>query len=300
MPDTLAQNAAPANAARGTARKANIEAHSAVPIPTPPGLAHKLLTSLVPPILAGILVILLYAMVRSSLPTHRQFLMPSAQGLWDLAFAVPGFVPELLSRSVTTMAIAVTGLALSISFGCLMGIVMFRFLFLEKAIFPYLVVLQSVPVLAIVPLIQSALGFGFMPKVLIVALFTFFAVPTTLLLGLKSVDKNILNLFKLQGATWRTTLIKACLPSAGPTLFAGFSISGSLAVIAAITSELFFLSGEGGLGQLLMNSKIDFKYEQMYAALIAASVLSIAVYLFFKWLGNRLFSHWHEASEKRQ
>ena len=284
----------------GKHRRANIESHEATPVAPPPSVTRRLVTNLVPPILAGILVILAYAWVRSGLPPHRQFLMPSGTGIWELAFGIPDFVLELLRRSVTTMAIAVTGLGLSISFGCVMGIVMFRFLFLEKAIFPYLVVLQSVPVLAIVPLIQSALGFGFMPKVLIVALFTFFAVPTTLLLGLKSVDRNILNLFKLQNASWWVTLRRACLPFAGPTLFAGFSISGSLAVIAAITSELFFLSGEGGLGQLLMNAKIDFKYEQMYAALIMASVLSIAVYLFFKWLGNRLFSHWHEASGKQQ
>jgi len=278
--------------------KTNIEAFAPHPVEERPGLGRKLMVTLLPPLVMGILIVILYTITRNNLPPHRQFLMPSAEGLWTLAFGIADFRWELVWRTGTTMAIAMTGLGLSILFGVLVAIVMFRFLVLEKAILPYLVALQSVPVMAIIPLIQSALGFGFAPKVLIVALFTFFAIPTTLLLGLKSVDRNIVNLFKLQNASWGVMLLKAGLPSAAPTLFAGFKIAGSLAVIAAIVSELFFLSGEGGLGQLLMNSKIDFKYEQMYAALIVASALSIAVYLAFNWVGNRLFSHWHESSEK--
>ncbi len=281
-----------------TVKRPVVESYAPQPVPAPPTLAQKLMTNLLPPVLLGLLVLVAYALVRNSLPPHRQFLMPSATGLWELALGLPDFRVELVRRTGVTIGIAVTGIALTIPTAIVIGIVMFRFYVLEKAIFPFLVALQSVPVMAIIPLIQSALGFGLAPKVLIVVLFTFFAIPTTLLLGLKSVDKNILNLFRLQGASWWVMLRKACFPSAAPTLFAGLKISGSMAVIAAIVSELFFLSGEGGLGQLLMNSKIDFKYEQMYAALIAASILSISVYLLFNWLGNRLFSHWHESSQK--
>ncbi|MCX8998382.1 ABC transporter permease subunit [Rhizobiaceae bacterium BDR2-2] len=280
--------------------KANVERFDAVPLPVAPPVWKRLAASLMPPVLLGLLIVAVYALLRDSLPPHRQFLMPSAEGLWTQAFGIAAFRQELAERALFTIGIALSGLAVSIPAGILIGIVMFRFLVLEKAVFPYLVALQSIPVMAIIPLIQSALGFGFLPKVLIVALFTFFAIPTTLLLGLKSVDRNILDLFRLQNASWGVMLRKAGLPSAAPTLFAGLRISGSLAVIAAIVSELFFLSGPGGLGQLLMNAKIDFNYEQMYAALIVASALSIAVYLIFNWLGNRLFSHWHESSERQR
>ena len=283
-----------------TARRAQVERFSPVPLPASPGLARQIARSLLPPLLLGIIIVAVYAFVRSGLPAHRQFLMPSAEGLWSQAFGIAAFRQELMERALTTISIAVSGLAVSIPVGILLGIVMFRFYALERAVFPYLVALQSIPIMAVIPLIQSALGFGFLPKVLIVALFTFFAIPTTLLLGLKSLDRNILDLFRLQNAGWWIMLRKAGLPSAAPTLFAGLRISGSLAVIAAIVSELFFLSGKGGLGQLLMNAKIDFKYEQMYAALIIASALSIAVYLLFNWLGNRLFAHWHESSERQR
>ena len=267
------------------------------PVPPAPsrGAPTRTLAALLPPVLMGLALLALYAWLRSGLEPHRQFLMPDARGLWIEAFSRPDVLRELVTRALTTISIAIAGLCVSIPFGIVLGIVMFRFHVMERAFFPYLVALQSIPILAIIPLLQSALGFGFLPKVLIVALFTFFAIPTTLLLGLKSVDRGIIDLFKLQGADWLVMLRKAGFPSAAPALFAGLRISAGLAVIGAIVSELFFLAGRGGLGQMLINAKIDFKYEQMYAALIASSALSIGVYLFFSWLGNRLFSAWHES-----
>ncbi|WP_172299398.1 ABC transporter permease [Pseudoruegeria sp. HB172150] len=280
-------------------RSARTQTYKPVPVTPPPGPVKRFVSAVVPPVIMGLLLIGLYAWVRSQLPPHRLFLMPSAQGLWEQAFSKPEVLQELWERSLVTISIAVCGLAVSIPLGMAIGIVMFRFHVMERAVFPYLVALQSIPILAIIPLIQSALGFGFLPKVLIVALFTFFAVPTTLLLGLKSQDPGILNLFRLQGAGWRKMLWKAGLPSAAPALFAGFRISTSMAIIGAVTSELFFLAGKGGLGQMLINAKTEFKYEQMYAALIASSALSIGIFLIFTWVGNLLFSSWHESASRR-
>jgi NitT/TauT family transport system permease protein len=276
-------------------RKLAVERYLAKPLAARPGVSQRFAAALLPPLLMGVLVVIAYIWTRSGLETHRQFLMPTLEGLWTQAFSQPAVLGQLFNAAVTTLSIALAGLAISIPIGMLLGVVMFRFQVMEKAIFPYLVALQSIPILAIIPLLQSALGFGFLPKVLIVALFTFFSIPTTLLLGLKSVDRSIIDLFRLQKAGWPTMLIKAGFPSAAPTLFAGLRISAGLAVIGAIVSELFFLSGPGGLGQMLINAKIDFKYEQMYAALLVSSVLSISVYLLFSWLGNRLFSEWHES-----
>ncbi|MBL8551288.1 MAG: ABC transporter permease subunit [Hyphomonadaceae bacterium] len=250
-----------------------------------------------PPVLLGAALAALYAWARSGLEEHRRFLMPGWSDLWTGAFASEPVRAELFRAAGVTAQIALTGLAITIPIGMLLGVLMFRWRFAERAAFPYLVALQSIPILAIIPLIQSLLGFGFVPKVLIVALFTFFAIPTTLLLGLKSLDPGIIDLFRLQGASWRTTLLKAGLPASLPALFAGLRISAGLAVIGAIVSELFFVSGDGGLGQMLINTKIDFQYEQMYAALIVSSAMSIGVYLFFSWLGRRLFSSWHDAGE---
>ena len=255
---------------------------------------------ILPPLLLGIALALLYFYARSGLEEYRRFLMPDPQSLWEGAFASAPVRAELARAAGVTATIALIGLGISIPVGMLLGIFMFRSAWIERAVSPYLVMLQSIPVLAIIPLIQSLLGFGMLPKVLIVALFTFFAIPTTLLLGLKSLDPGIKELFRLEGAGWATTLLKAGLPSALPSLFAGLRISASLAVIGAIVSELFFVSGDGGLGQMLINTKIDFLYEQMYAALIVSAAMSMGVYLFFGWLGQKLFAHWHQSGTEGQ
>lgn len=261
--------------------------------PRPPRRRGARLLAIVPALVLGVALAALYLYARGALEDYRRFLMPSPGDLWTGAFASPAVRAELLRAAWVTARIALGGLAISIPVGIVLGVLMFRSRWIERAVSPYLVALQSIPVLAIIPLLQSLLGFGFLPKVLIVALFTFFAIPTTLLLGLKSLDPGIRDLFRLEGAGWFTTLRKAGMPFALPTLFAGLRISASLAVIGAIVSELFFVSGDGGLGQMLINAKIDFLYEQMYAALIVSAAMSMAVYLSFGWLGQRLFAHWH-------
>jgi NitT/TauT family transport system permease protein len=254
---------------------------------------------LAPPLALGLCLAGLYAWGQQSLEEHRRFLMPGADAIWRGGFGDPLIRAELLRAALVTAHIALAGLAISIPIGVALGVAMFRWRVAERAMFPYLVALQSIPILAIIPLLQALLGFGFLPKALIVALFTFFAIPTTLLLGLKSLDSAILDLFRLHQAGWRVMLFKAGLPSAMPALFAGLRISAGLAVIGAIVSELFFISGDGGLGQLLVNAKIDFQYEKMYAGLIVSAAMSIAVYLVFGWLGRALFAKWH-SSETRE
>lgn len=267
--------------------------HKAEPPVSPPGWPRRAAQTLLPPLLLGLAIVALYGWTRLQLPDYRRFLMPSGEGLWTMAFSRPEVRAELAERALVTISIALAGLGVSIPIGIGLGILMFRLRVAERAVFPYLVALQSIPVLAIIPLIQSALGFGFLPKVLIVALFTFFSIPTTLLLGLKALDRSVIDLFAMQNANWWVMLRKAGFPSAAPSLFAGLRISAGLAVIGAIVSELFFLSGPGGLGQMLINAKVEFKYEQMYAALIVSSALSISVYLLFNLLGNLLFSKWY-------
>jgi NitT/TauT family transport system permease protein len=270
--------------------------HRGRPLPAVHPRWRRLLALVGPPLLLGLALAGLYGWGRSGLEDYRRFLMPGLRDLWSGAFADPAVLAELGRAALETAKIALVGLAISIPMGLAIGMLAFRWRWAERAVFPYMVALQAIPILAIVPLLQSLLGFGFLPKVLIVTLFTFFPIPTTLLLGLRSVEPGVLDLFRLQGASWRTTLIKAALPAATPSLFAGLKIAAGMAVIGAIVSELFFVSGDGGLGQLLINAKIDFQFEKLYAGLIVSSAMSIAVYLAFGALGRRLFAHWHPSA----
>lgn len=261
--------------------KATPERYSGMPHKLPARKAVALVTQIWPPLMFGVIIVVGYVMLRNSLPPHRQFLLPGASDMWTQALSRPDFLLILGQAALITLTVALVGLSVSILFGLSMGLLMFRYKIAERAVFPYLVILQSVPILAIVPLMQIAFGFGFLPKMLVVVLLTFFALPTTFLVGLRSVDAGLVDLLRVYGASWWTILRKAGLPAAARTLFAGLRIAAALAIIGAIVSELFFLSGPGGLGQLIVNSKLDFKYEQMYAALIVASALSLSVYGLF-------------------
>ena len=248
----------------------------------------------------GAILVLAYWYFSARLPEHRKFLMPSYGEIWREGLTDSEHSGELWSGFLLTARIAFQGLAISILLGCILGILMFRFRWLERANYPFLVALQSVPILAIVPLMQVAFGFGTWPKTMVCVIISFFPIPTTLLLGLRAIDQDMVDLFRLQKASWLTTLRKLALPGASPALFAGLRISAGLSVVGAIVGELFFRGGEDGLGQLIISYRTELQYPAMYAALLWSSALSISVYVFFSWLGNRLFSAWHESGEIRR
>lgn len=262
-----------------------------------PGFARRQANTVLPPLLMGLALLGVYWFFHHRLSSNRKFLMPWFGDIWSKGLADGDTIGELWGGLKLTAQLAFFGLTISIAIGVLLGVLMFRFRWLERANYPFLVALQSVPILAIVPLIQVAFGYGLWPKTMVCVIISFFPIPTTLLLGLRSVDQGMVNLFRLQGASWFTTLRKLALPNAMPTLFAGLRISSGLSVIGAIVGELFIRGGKDGLGSLLVQYRIEVHYEQMYAALVWSSLLSISVYVAFTVLGNRLFRSWHESGE---
>ncbi len=261
------------------------------------GLGTKIL-SWWPPVVLGTIFVGVYLLARLRLIEAKRFLLPSLSEHWNDGIGDPEVLGELAGRLWITSQIAIYGLAASIFLGMLIGIVMFQFNIAERAFYPFLVTLQSVPILAVAPLLQQLFGFGLVPKIVVAFIISFFPIPTTLLLGLKSVPQGLIDVFKLKGASSFTILRKVGIPSAMPSLFAGFRISAGLSVIGAIVGELFFRTGDGGLGQMLINSKIEFRYPQMYAALFASAGFAVSVYLVFNWVGSRLFNSWHESGEQ--
>ena len=262
-----------------------------------PNWLRRQLSPAGPPFVMLCVLLGVYWFFHNRLSHNRKFLMPWFGDIWSKGLTDSKTISELWGGLQVTGRLAFQGLAISIVLGGLIGIAMFRFRWLERANYPFLVALQAVPVLAIVPLIQVAFGYGYTPKTIVCVIISFFPIPTTLLLGLRSVDQGMVNLFRLQGASWFTTLRKLALPNAMPTLFAGLRISSGLSVIGAIVGELFVRGGTDGLGSLLVEYRIDVHYEKMYAALIWCSLLSIVVYIFFTALGNRLFRSWHESGD---
>lgn len=255
------------------------------------------LATVLPAVCALAIVVAIWQLVSTQLISHqRQFLLPTpakvvSQGLLD------GRTMNQIGSSLwLTTRLSLFGLAVAIVLGVALGMLMFRFRWAERASYPYLVALQAVPVLAIAPLMTVAFGYSFWAKSIIVVIIAFFPIPTTLLLGMKSVDRGLIDLFQLAGAGWATRLRKLCLPNALPSLFTGLRISAGLSVIGAIVGELFFQQGNPGLGQRIYAYQTNMQYPQLYTAIIFSSLLGIAIFSLFGWIGHRAVRSWHESA----
>lgn len=261
-----------------------------------PSRTGQVLVTVAPPVVILALIIGAWYFLSYRLPDHRRFLLPPPHRVLQEGVFDGAIFGETMSSMWLTTRLALTGLAIAIALGMALGIAMFRAKLIERAVYPYLVVMQALPILAITPLMIIAFGSGAVSKVIVCVIISFFPIPTNLLLGMKSVDRGMVELFKLHGTSWRTRLRKLYLPAAMPALFTGFRISAGLSVIGAIVGELFFQQGAPGLGLRLVEYRQRLMYEQLYSCLIWSSLLGISTFLFFGWLGNRVVRSWHESA----
>ena len=204
----------------------------------------------------------------------------------------------LLSGLYWTARVALIGLAIAIVLGVSLAIIMSQARWLERSIWPYLVAMQAIPILALVPIIGSIFGFEIPSRIFVCVLIAMFPIVSNTLFGLLSADRGQHDLFTLHHVSRGTRLRKLQLPNAMPTIFAGFRIAAGLSVIGAIVGEIFFKRGDKGVGILLDSYRSRAQFPQMYGALILAAALGIAVFLVFGWLGNLVVGRWYESTRK--
>ena len=151
----------------------------------------------------------------------------------------------------------------------------------ERAIFPYMVTLQAIPILAIVPLIGFWFGYGTKSRVFVCVIISIFPIIVNTLFGLQSADRGMHDLFTLHHANRDTRLRKLMFPAALPAIFAGLRISAGLSVIGAVVGDFFFGQGESGIGQLLKRYAVQLDGEELLAAVIMTSLLGVVVFWTF-------------------
>jgi NitT/TauT family transport system permease protein len=173
---------------------------------------------------------------------------------------------------------------------------------LEMSLFPYAVVLQVTPIVAIAPLIIIWVGDIGLSLLICAWIVAFFPILSNTILGLNSVDHNLLNLFQMYGASRWQTLRHLRLPAALPYFLGGLKISGGLALIGAVVAE--FVAGTGGsasgLAYRILESGYQLKIPRMFAALIMISLSGIGIFLITSWISNRLLRSWHESAVRRE
>jgi len=246
-----------------------------------------------PPIGTGLLILgVWYFVSYFILDPKRRFLLRPPHEVWTVGFANGDNFSEMMTGLWATSKTAFWGLLVAIILGFLLAIIMSQAKFVERAIFPYAVVLQAIPILAIVPLIGFWFGYGFMPRVFICVIISLFPIIVNTLFGLLSADSGMHDLLTLHHAGRWTRLRKLMFPAALPAIFAGLRISAGLSVIGAIVGDFYFGQGAVGIGQLLKRYAARIQGEQLLAAVIVSSALGVIVFGFFGWLANRVIGRW--------
>ncbi len=227
------------------------------------------------------------------LDPDRRFLLPAPH----VVFGVFGDektradVAEALWNSAT---VALVGLAIAIAIGVLWAIAMSQARWVERSLFPYAVILQSIPILAVVPLIGFWFGYDFAARVIVCVLIALFPMVSNTLFGLQSVDRSQRELFKLQGASRWTILAKLEFPTATPAIFAGMRISAGLSVVGAIVGDFFFQRGTPGIGSLIAKYQSRLQSPELFASVIVAALFGVVIFTFFGWLARRAVGKWYD------
>ncbi len=222
------------------------------------------------------------------------FLVPYPHLILKALFAEPLFTPQLLTALGNTALASVTGLAIAIVIGVVWAVLMVQARWVESSLFPYAVILQCIPILALVPLIGSLFGYDFPSRVIVTVLIALFPMVSNTLFGLQSVDRGQMELFQLQGAGRLTTLVKLRFPAALPAIFIGLRTAAGLSVIGAIVGDQFFQRGPGGLGVLIQVESQRVNGAEMFAAILVASAFGVAVFLFFGFLARFAIGKWFD------
>jgi NitT/TauT family transport system permease protein len=230
------------------------------------------------------------------LDPDRRFLVPPPHAVIQVAFLDPDNLQELLAALWLSTKVAFAGLLVAIVVGVLLAVAMSQARWIERSLYPYAVLTETIPVLALVPLFGFWFGFGNFSRVLVVVIFCIFPIIANTLFGLQSVDQEHHDLFTLHRASRLTRLWKLELPAALPSIFTGLRIAAGLAVIGAIVGDFFFRQGDPGIGILIDLYRARLESELLFAAIILSSLLGVIVFWFFGFLARRVVGHWHQSA----
>ncbi|MBL8582601.1 MAG: ABC transporter permease [Rhizobiaceae bacterium] len=210
--------------------------------------------------------------------------------------------PLLFSSLLVTLKITFLGLLLAMIGGVGLAVLFAQSKWVEMSFFPFAIVLQVTPIVAIFPLINIYVDNQTAKLLLCAWIVAFFPILSNTTLGLNSVDRNLLDLFKLNGATRWQQLWMLRLPAAMPYFLGGLKIAGGLSLIGAVVAE--FVAGAGGQSSGLASRIIEAGYRlnapRLFAALILISFTGIVIFLIMTLVSHLVLRNWHESALRRE
>jgi len=251
------------------------------------------LTAYLPAAAALALLVLLWQLLASS-PLVPGYLLPAPT---EVLSALVADRALLLQHSAITLQEALIGLAVGVALGFIAAVAMYALPLLRRALYPLLVISQTIPTVAIAPLLVLWFGYEMLPKIILIVLTTFFPITVGLLAGFAGADRDGVTLLKAMGATRLQIFRFALLPAALPQFFAGLRIAAAYAVVGAVISE--WLGGFGGLGVYMTRVRKAFAFDKMFAVIILIALLSLALMGLVALLERRALPHLHIDKEER-
>lgn len=236
---------------------------------------------IIPPLIAVIVIILFWNYISDS-GIVPSFMMPSPLKVWK---ALINDWSILLGHAATTLREAGIGLAIGIALSFIISIIMDSCRPVYNALYPIVIVTQTIPSIAIAPLLTLWMGYGMTPKIVLIVITTFFPVTVGLLDGFKAADPDAVKLLRAMGAGPVKRFIHIKLPYSLGYFFSGLKISVAYSVVAAVISE--WLGGSSGLGVFMTRVRKSFAYDRMFALIIFISAVSLLLMLavtILKWL----------------
>lgn len=250
------------------------------------------LASMLPPLIPFMVVtVAVEFLVRQGLV--RGYLLPAPTSVFRAMAESAG---ELSHALLETSEGALAGFALSTLGGIAIAVFLSSSRTIQKAFYPYAVFFQTVPVIAIAPLLVIWFGYGLQTVIASAFVVSIFPVIANTLTGILSTEPALNDLFRLYGASGRDTLFKLRFPAALPQILTGLRVAAGLAVIGAIVGEFI---GGGGLGAIVDVARTQQRIDKVFAAVLLASVLGLALFGLINQASRRVLSRWHASEQSR-
>ncbi|WP_084530648.1 ABC transporter permease [Nocardia miyunensis] len=240
-----------------------------------------------------------YAVSYLVLSPRRRFLLPAPHTVFAQSLLDPVHLRPMLTALGVTAKVAGMGFVAAAVIGIAVGALMSQTWWLERVIFPYAVVLQVVPILAITPLLGLWFGYSTTSRVTVCVMIALFPIITNTHFGFRSVDPGLHELFTLGRASRLQRLVRLELPAASPAILTGLRIASGQVIIGAIIGDMFFAQGEPGIGTLMDDYRAQLRSTDLIAAIVLAAAFGVAVFVVCSAVSRLAVGRWHSSGGVR-
>ena len=223
-----------------------------------------------------------------------QYILPSPK---EIILTLIDILPSITKHIYATLYEALVGFIISIVVALFLATLMDNVKLIKKCLYPILVVSQTIPIIAIAPLFVIWFGFGLLPKIIVVVLVCFFPIVISLIDGLESVDKDMINLLKTMGASIFQIFTLVKLPASSVNFFSGLRIAATYSIMGAVIGE--WLGGDKGLGVYMIRAKNSYAIDKVFAVIIVIVMLSMALFGLL-YLLQYFVTPWSRSKEEKK